>query len=80
MLSQEPYFKDGEKAELLASYEKITANRGVVVPPRIRISVLIIADDLIHDSAAVQHYTQLVVDEMTDIKEEEGDWSRMHVL
>jgi hypothetical protein len=79
-LPQESYFKDGEKAELLAFYEKMTANRGVVVPPRTRTSVLIIADDLTHDSAAVQHHTQLVVDEMTDIKEEEGDWSRMHVF
>ncbi len=58
---QESYFKAGEQQELLAYFNKLTLDRGREVPPRIRISCIIISNDLVHDTAAVQHYTSMVI-------------------
>jgi hypothetical protein len=63
-------FEEGEKADLLAMFA--AQNR----PPRVKISHLIISDDLTHDDAAVQHYLKKHMDLMESIrKPTEPSWS-----
>ena len=62
-------FEPGERAALLEMFRK--ENR----TPRLRISHLIVSDDLTHDDSAVQHYLKLHMDMMESIrKSTEAKW------
>jgi hypothetical protein len=76
----ESYFKAGEQQELLAYLNKLTLDRGREVPPRIRISCIIISNDLVHDTAAVQHYTSMVIQKTKSLKHDNAEWSRVHIF